>query len=422
MSSQLTIGTQNRSTLPGLELLRALACLEVLLLHLPWQNTRSLILVHWLIGGWGEQAVIVFFVLSGFVISLSQERNKRSFAGFMRARFRRLLPLYLVALMITVPLEIWLHPETRIFDATLLHLAFLQYGDYKFQSNIPLWSLSYEFYFYLLFALTMGRWQIPLRLIWFLLGLGAVAASSLGILFPGFLGHLDGILAYSPIWLLGSVLIYEPKLLHFDLKQSLVLLGLVPLLANLPPIPGMPGSGALASLLTGFLVAPLVCYLARLPRESSSSRPAILWASIAGLYLLLAAFFLLTASWGNSHIIKLISVAFAPAFFFVPTVYRFLFRNRPFFNPFITALSLTMGKLSYAVYIIHWPLLILATALISNVSLRLAIVLPIILGFAWFMEFYLQPWMEAWFDTIWPLAPKTRKQEAVPLPSPVAGN
>jgi peptidoglycan/LPS O-acetylase OafA/YrhL len=420
MPGTLTPRPQEPSTLAGLELLRGLACIEVVLSHLPWPHDQFLNVALWTVGGWGGEAVIVFFVLSGYVIALSQERNHRPFLEFMRARFRRLLPLYLIAIAATAPLEKWLTPVTPIRDTVALHLAFLQFPPvYLFQNNKPLWSLSFEFYFYLAFALTMGRWQTPLRWLWCVLGLAAIALCSFGVTFPGFWGHLDAILAYSPIWLLGSVLIYDRWFPRFSLRQSLVLFGMVPLLTHLPkliPTGGMPGSGALTDLLDGLLVAPLLCYLARFSRGVATPPRLGLWVVVGALYLSFAAFFLLTASWKNLHLPNVISLSYAPVLFLVPTLYRLIFRERPFFGPRVTTLSLGMGRISYAVYVIHNPLLLFAAALTPSVPLQLMVILPVIFALSWFMEYRLQPWASSWFDVIWPSL-RRRGSGKIPLPA-----
>src|SRR5580692_257314 len=82
--------------LPGPELLRGLACLEVFLAHiyivLMFHSRVKMSPAFWKLESfdWGYEAVMIFFILSGFVIATSHLRKHRNFLGFMRARFRRL--------------------------------------------------------------------------------------------------------------------------------------------------------------------------------------------------------------------------------------------------------------------------------------------------------------------------------------------
>jgi peptidoglycan/LPS O-acetylase OafA/YrhL len=228
-------GVPARVTLPGpaldhLNWLRGSAALAVLVGH-----TRGLFLVDYaaarpfrglfgsyVIGGFGHEAVIVFFVLSGFFIATSVlgVTNPRPFswACYLLNRFTRLYVVYLPALALTA---IWDLSGMYLFGAehtvyagevpgghmdvsdvgrtiglpTLLgNLAFLQ--DFlvrPYGSNGPLWSLSYEFWFYITFPLLVGTGG-PWRR-------GAMAAAALTIIAAG---GRDFLFFFS-IWLMGAL-------------------------------------------------------------------------------------------------------------------------------------------------------------------------------------------------------------------------
>lgn len=91
-------------------------------------------------------AVWLFFLLSGYVNWESINKNSH---GFFKRRLKRLLPKYYIAL--TISYFIWLGwgnsgQETNfIFSFYMIqHIGFIQAPE----TNMSLWSLSYEFAFY----------------------------------------------------------------------------------------------------------------------------------------------------------------------------------------------------------------------------------------------------------------------------------
>ncbi|MGN6647192.1 MAG: acyltransferase family protein [Cytophaga sp.] len=110
----------------------------------------------------GQEAVIVFFVLSGFVIYYSVSTKKAiSVKTYLIARIVRIYPVFFVSIIITYLCSIVLAKELIAFPVKsfLLNTCMLQ--DFAagkpgivitpFLGNTPLWSLSYEWWFYMLF-------------------------------------------------------------------------------------------------------------------------------------------------------------------------------------------------------------------------------------------------------------------------------
>ena len=132
----------------------------------------------------GQAAVMMFFVLSGFLIGHSIQKNLLqnhtfSIRRYARQRFRRILPPFIFALFWMLLLYV-LAPyffATESHDFQLLP-ALMMRTAYDFSwvevlgsvffinefltptlyANAPLWSLSYEVWFYLLAGL-MAMWQ-----------------------------------------------------------------------------------------------------------------------------------------------------------------------------------------------------------------------------------------------------------------------
>jgi len=118
----------------------------------------------------GFTTVSLFFVLSGFILAYNYLDERGGFVGttrdFYRARFARIYPIYLLALVVDLPLFLRLLPlaepattpgETaRICVATLtLTQAWLEVGRPVW--NTMAWTLSAEAFFYAVFPF-LGVW------------------------------------------------------------------------------------------------------------------------------------------------------------------------------------------------------------------------------------------------------------------------
>lgn len=112
----------------------------------------------------GSEMVAFFFVLSGFVMGYSY-LQKPSFSpkNYWLARFKRIAPAYFVALLVSVIVF-----ENITFLSVVLGALFLQswVPPYALSLNVPAWSVSVEFFFYLAFpAIAYGirRFQLTVR-------------------------------------------------------------------------------------------------------------------------------------------------------------------------------------------------------------------------------------------------------------------
>jgi len=214
-----------------LDLARGLAALFVAAEHLraftmvDFKDVASpnlLLKAFYLLTGLGHQAVIVFFVLSGFLIGKDVYQtfhaNPASRADYAAKRLSRLWIVLLPALALTALWDnIGIHVFHGAFYAGALNAEFLSgpsaAGTYglanflasafflqtivlpPFGSNGPLWSLANEFWYYVLFPLaflsTRSFMQMPARAIC------AIATLVLGAVLP------FTIVVYGLIWLCG---------------------------------------------------------------------------------------------------------------------------------------------------------------------------------------------------------------------------
>jgi peptidoglycan/LPS O-acetylase OafA/YrhL len=176
-----------------------------------------LVIVPYVLAGAGHQAVIVFFVLSGYFISGSVfqaiERKRWLWKDYLLRRLLRLWVVLLPALLVCV---LWDtlgrhlgHAPGRypagVFNPSAWwgNLLFVQTILVPvFGSDSALWSLANEFWYYMLFPLAF---------------LAAHAATPRGLrllytaLFLGGVWFVRGdVLRYFPIWLLGTLLVVTP--------------------------------------------------------------------------------------------------------------------------------------------------------------------------------------------------------------------
>lgn len=174
----------------------------------------------------GVQAVDIFFVLSGFLISKSVLRWMAQGTWSWRRYFaHRLVRLWIVlgpALLLCAlwdALRIALTPHTGSLPVALAaegvtwtnlsgNLIFLQtIRTPTFGSDRVLWSLAFEFWYYVLFplgALALRRRTDPIKRLLYAVAFFAVAA---------YAGR--SILALFPVWLLGTLLaVMRPPHLH----------------------------------------------------------------------------------------------------------------------------------------------------------------------------------------------------------------
>lgn len=162
-----------------LESLRGLAALSVALYHF---NAGSSILSENVFIRHSELMVDFFFVLSGFVIALTywdKIEKLPDLIRFQTKRFWRLYPLHLVTLFGFIGIETLkylmemktgVQADTPAFSennlSAFLHNVFMTHALFMdhVTFNYPSWSISAEFYTYLVFGIVMlsGRFRIAL--------------------------------------------------------------------------------------------------------------------------------------------------------------------------------------------------------------------------------------------------------------------
>jgi peptidoglycan/LPS O-acetylase OafA/YrhL len=169
-------GVMHRTTSIYLDLLRFLAALVVFIFHASPVRLTGGLPGLWRIGNLADAAVMMFFVLSGFVIAHVADQKERTLKSYSISRLSRLYSVVVPALVLTLIVDSigtrisptlytdnWFradHPLWRI-TANLLFLNELWFTSVSPFSNTPFWSLGYEFWYYAIFAgaFYLGSWH-----------------------------------------------------------------------------------------------------------------------------------------------------------------------------------------------------------------------------------------------------------------------
>ena len=167
----------NRGFSIYLDLVRVLAALAVIVYH---SNFRLLTTDKLPFSNHGHAAVIVFFVLSGYVIAYITSARENTPLSYWSSRLSRFYSLALPVVLLTPLLDMAgeaMTPQFYTGGTTTYGLAWLRIltsltflnevwlVSIMSFSNVPYWSLCYEFWYYVLFAIvtfTAGRTRVLL--------------------------------------------------------------------------------------------------------------------------------------------------------------------------------------------------------------------------------------------------------------------
>jgi peptidoglycan/LPS O-acetylase OafA/YrhL len=202
-----------------LDLCRFIAAVVVVLAHLIHFDIATGDWIKWLPES-GRDAVILFFLLSGYVISYTCKQKNDKLKSYVIARATRVYSVALPVLILTVIVDligIQFNPESynglyqyqKLYIYIPLHLGFL--GEIWTLSEqpftvVPYWSLGYEVWYYVLFAA-----------LYFYSGFKRVFLFSLIFIFVGYKLWL-----LFPLWLAG-VWLYRNHT-RWDINQTVACL------------------------------------------------------------------------------------------------------------------------------------------------------------------------------------------------------
>ena len=220
-----SLSDNNQSMNPAfslyLDALRFLAAIAVYLSHIA-SSPFTQNVIWWRLSLYGDVAVIIFFILSGYVISYVTSSRERCAKDYFSARAARLYSVVGIGLLLTFMLDsagIWLNPDFYTIQKILWkpeslagYLSSLFFVN-EFQifgfngiapgTNGPYWSLSFEATYYViagLFLFAKPQLSIPTTLIILMIAGKTIAA-------------------LLPVWVIGFML-YRIKPLAISAKLS----------------------------------------------------------------------------------------------------------------------------------------------------------------------------------------------------------
>jgi peptidoglycan/LPS O-acetylase OafA/YrhL len=151
---------EKKNKIEVLEALRGFAALYVVAHHLQLYEYSKL----GYLTSQGQAAVMLFFILSGFVMYYANYRyldeGRFRFKAYFVRRFRRIYPVFIAALLLAyvaacIEAKSFVPIDGRTLLGNLLNLqdhARIPNNWFEpYYKNGPLWSLSYEWWFYMLF-------------------------------------------------------------------------------------------------------------------------------------------------------------------------------------------------------------------------------------------------------------------------------
>lgn len=200
-----------------LDLVRFSAAMVVFLGHAAGNLTGGFL---WQIADYLSAAVMVFFVLSGFVIAFVYDTKEKTLMDYSIARVSRLSSVIYPALILTfvcdqlgiyVNYELyfggpWPEPDSSLLNYVLSGFLIQNLWGLNLNPgmNVPFWSLSYEMMFYIIFAIAV-----------YLKGNQRIIALLLISAISG-----PDILIYFPIWLLGAAIYFAFKQYSTSLNNT----------------------------------------------------------------------------------------------------------------------------------------------------------------------------------------------------------
>jgi len=201
-----------------LDFLRFFAALLVLFYHSKTIYDPDLVLFTF-----GHEAVILFFILSGFVIAFVTDTKENTLKDYAIARMARIYSVAIPAIILTAALDFtgfsmnpgvypeeyqaWDYAPIRVLTS-LVFINEIWILSIQFFSNVPYWSLNYEVWYYIGFAV-----------------LAFVKGRKRWILFSSiclFIG--PKILLLMPLWWLGVYIYNSAYLRKISVKLAALLL------------------------------------------------------------------------------------------------------------------------------------------------------------------------------------------------------
>ncbi|MBO0357614.1 acyltransferase [Hymenobacter sp. BT186] len=356
--------------------------------------------------------VLVFFVLSGYVIGISHTAplTKDTILGYLKKRAVRLYPIYAISIALTVLLAVnYYSVKTIVGHFIMTHVLLVP----VMMENAPAWSLHYEVLYYILFISVSYFRLNPLLL--------AISSFVIGFsnayLYPR-VGGVPLLSAYAfgfTFWLTGLTLAKYMKRPAGSTSWSLML-SLLLLLFSLEKFNIFSTILSKASIkLFGselFFKSPVPWYQAAVAFQDFAFLPFCIivmavFASKDFRYLkyvtavVILVPMLTFYSFYKHYTTQNNAALVIPCICYILSVLVYLFREKldNFSGKIINRLIVT-GGISYGLYIIHFPVFYFFNQIqefsgsLLTFVIRLFLYLLIVVGLAYLLEKKLQPWIK----------------------------
>lgn len=200
----------DRELSASLDAVRSLAACYVILHHVAMSHG-----IGWPFGfgfRFSQEAVICFFILSGFVIYANESERANNPLGYYLRRFRRIYPALFFSLLLSTLITSLNGNLFDLFSIGQLLGTILSLQDISslkpgvivdpYLGNGPLWSLSYEIAFYAGFPLVLSYWKASTFRRGHIIGCLCFLSYLSYCIFPN---HFSLVGAYFIIWWCGAM-------------------------------------------------------------------------------------------------------------------------------------------------------------------------------------------------------------------------
>jgi peptidoglycan/LPS O-acetylase OafA/YrhL len=341
----------------------------------------------------GHLMVLIFFMLSGYVIGLNHLNRKFILSDYLKRRIVRLYPVYIIAIIITA--VIFTDEWQNIVGA----LGFVQ----NLVTNVPihnqaLWSLNYEVIYYILVIPVLFYSVKPEIFITCTLLLLGVSVFKFP--FPLIIeGYLVGLIFWFTGFVISSIKLGQS---HTEIVSADKLVSVFFLLlscAFLNPFGKIISQihflhGALFHSLDGIVSVNDVSFLpVCLYAIIMASSTNIKWNKFLAGFIYVATWLYLIFLIKNGSFFKT-NIFYVPAFFLIVST-ALLFSPIQIFKS--TSLFIKAGSISYAIYVIHTPILAFIgqsgyfTGNFLSFLVRCAILFIVVIAISYFLEKLIQP-------------------------------
>lgn len=369
-----------------LEFIRGITAAIVLLYHAAHSY-------HWFskvfdLQTFGTDSVMIFFILSGCVINISQSNCPRTRGAFIHNRLARLLPQFIVGVglgVLSFRLTDGQWPTWGVVLGNFFMVSSLQgYIVQSLESCATVWSLSFEMFFYLMFALSIGSHQKTILRAWFFVSMLVLPF----YFFKTQIGPVDHVVAlfsFSPVWLIGYYVYEYRHRFSVDEYGALLSLGALAIVSRITFI--IAYHDPLRYFFFAIAAIPLFRYCLQSPASEGTKK----WnnAGLFSIYVLLVATIFL-----HSHgqiITRILSSLLPLGLIFV----FWLIRNSWVKDKLATGanrLGAVLGRYSYALYLVHLPFLyFFSKRMADRPLLSVLLFLSRTVLFTWLLESWYQP-------------------------------